>query len=194
MDDEKKDFFVKGTLYNNQQEIVDPIFDVGTELDKNEIGSPFVIIVDEKQSKIKNKRQKDKVSLSVINAGNLFLASSRVENLFRELEINNVQFFDVTIRSSIGEINEYKILNITDKFDCVDFDLSELVLFSDGDIQRIKKLVIDSAKIPLAKKIFLLDKYPTQVIIVHDDLKQSIEKEGLTGFTFFKLEDAGKIY
>src|SRR4051812_31424642 len=102
MDDEKKDFFVKGTLYNNQQEIVDPIFDVGTELDKNEIGSPFVIIVDEKQSKIKNKRQKDKVSLSVINAGNLFLASSRVENLFRELEINNVQFFDVTIRSSIG--------------------------------------------------------------------------------------------
>lgn len=193
MEDEKKDFFVIGTLYDFQQNIVDSIFDEGIRIEEKE-GSSFVLIVDETQSKIKNRKQKDKVSLSLINAGNLFLGSGKVELLFKKFGIENVQFFKVKIKSSLGEIDDYKLINITDKLDCVDFDLSELELFPDGDIERIIKLVIDINKVPINKKIFLLDKYPTQVIIVHDDLRQAIEEEGLTGFTFLDLQDAGKIY
>lgn len=194
MEDEKKDLFIKGTIYDNNKKIVGQIFDEGARLDKKDIGSPFVIIADEKQSNLKNKQQKDKVSLSTINAGNLFLGSGKVENLFMKLGIKNIQFFDVKIESSIGDISEYKLLNITDKIDCADFKSSDLVLFSDGDIKRIKKLVLDQTKIPKEKQIFLLDKYPTQVIVVHDDLIKAIEEAGLTGFNFVNLEDAGSIY
>lgn len=194
MEDERKDFFIKGILYNNKQEVVEKIFSQGKALNPTEINSPFIIIVDEKQSNIKNKKQKDKAPATVTKAGNIFLGSDKVENLFKSLKIDNVQFFDVTIKSSGGEVKEYKIFNITDKFDCTDLNLSELELFDSGNMRSIEKLVIDPDKIPIARKIFLLGRNTDQVIIIHDDLKHAIEKEGLTGFVFIDLDDAGKIY
>lgn len=194
MEDEKKDFFIKGTMYDNKKKIVGKIFDPGIKLIPTEINSPFTIIVDEKLSNVKNKKQKDKVSVTVNNAGSPFLCSNKTKDLFTDLKIDNVQFFDVVIKSSIGEVTNYKICNIIDKVDCVDFKLSELKLFDSGDIKRIKKLVLDPKKIPTSRKIFLLGRNTDQVIIIHDDLRQAIEEEGLTGFVFIDLQDAGEIY
>lgn len=194
MEDEKKDFFIKGTMYDNNKKIVEKIFDPGKKINPTEINSPFTIIVDEKLSSVKNKIQKDKISVTVNDAGSLFLCSNKTKDLFTFLKIDNVQFFDVAIKSSIGELTNYKIFNITDKFDCVDLNLSELKLFDSGDIRRIKKLVIDPNKIPFPRKIFLLGRNTDQVIIIHDDLMKAIEKEGLTGFVFIDLQDAGEIY
>ena len=194
MEDGKKDFFIKGTMYDSKKKTVGKIFDQGIKLNPTEINSPFTIIVDEKLSSVKNKKTKDKVSVSVNNAGSLFLGSNKVEDLFTSLKIDNVQFFDVRIKSSIGEVTNYKIFNITDKFDCVDFSKSELTLFDSGNIERIKKLVLDPNKIPFPRKIFLLGRKTSQIIIIHDDLRQAIEEEGLTGFVFIDLQNAGKIY
>lgn len=194
LEDEKKDLILFGTIYTSNQEIVDKIFDKGNSLKKDEIKDPFEILLNEKDSKIKNRKRKDKIRISVIKAGFLFLISPPAQALFKKLNIDNLQYFDVTIKSNDLEIKDYKIVNITDKIDCADVSSSKLELYDDGDFMRIRELVLDETKIPKGKQIFLLGRRATDVILVHEDLRQAIEKENLTGFKFFDLKDAGKIY
>ena len=194
MQDEKADYFVNGVLYNAKKDIVGKIFDIGKALDVEDVSAPFIAIVNEKDSNVKkNKVRKDKIYFSVDKAGTLFLASKKVKDLFEKEGVQNVQFFDVVIKTSLENIDTYSILNITDKIDCVNINASDLMLFPNGFVRRTKKLVLEESKIPKEKKIFLLEKYPSQMIIVHDDLKNAINEEGLTGFTFVNLDAAGQI-
>lgn len=193
-EDEKKDISLQGTIYNKKQEIVDTIFNKGIFLNEKDINPPFTVIIDEKESRIKNKRLRDKISISVINSGFLFLVSPSTKMLFEKLQIDNLQFFDVSIKSRILKIDDYKIINITDKINCADFKKSDLRLFEDGDIKGINQLVLDEKKIPKGKQIFLLGNTPRGIILVHKNLKEAIEKSSLTGFTFINLDQADEIY
>lgn len=194
LENEKKDVSLKGTIYNSEKEIVRGIFAKGDVLDPKEIKAPFTIILDEKQSSIKNKVKKDKISIFVINAGFLFLVSPKVQNFFESLNLKNVQFFDVIIKSSTSEISDYKILNITDKIDCIDFNASNLKTFDNGDISGIENLILDEDKIPAGKQLFLLAKKTSAIIVVDQNLRDAIEKEKITGFQFVNLDKAWSLY
>lgn len=191
---QKKDIWFSGTIYDNNQKVVKQIFNKGSVLKESEIQSPFTIIIDEKESSIKNKKPTDKISTTVIGSGFLFLISPAVRALFEEQKIDNLQYFDVTIKSSVLEFKDYKIVNIIDKIDCTDFSASDLELTDDGDIDMISELVLDESKIPKGKQIFLLGKKETGVIIIHEALKEAIEEANLTGFHFVELENAGELY
>lgn len=193
-EDEQKDMRFKGTIYDKNQNVVKEIFDKGDTLNESEIQAPFTIILNEKASSIKNKKPKDKISTSVIESGFLFLISPDTLALFEDLNLNNLQYFDVSIKSSFFQTNDYKIVNITDKIDCVDFSVSDIDLYFDGDISSISKLVLDETKIPKGKQIFLLGKRETGIILVHEDLKNAIEKAKLTGFRFVELDNADLLY
>lgn len=193
-EDEQKDMWLKGTIYNKNKNVVKEIFDKGKILKESEIGAPFTIILNEKVSSIRNKKTKDKISTSVIESGFLFLISLDTKILFEELNIDNLQYIDVSIISSLVVINDYKIVNITDKIDCTDFSASYLDLYFDGDISSISKLVLDETKIPKGKLIFLLGKRETGIILVHENLKKAIENAKLTGFRFVELENADQLY
>jgi hypothetical protein len=191
---DSKDMSFNGTIYNKKKTIVKTIFDKGNVLKESEILSPFTIILNEKQSSIKKTKQNDKIPTYVIDSGNLFLISSPARALFEKQKINNLQYFDVTIKSSALEISDYKIVNITDKIDCADLDASDLELYDDGGIDTISSLVLKESKIPKGTKIFLLGKRSTGIIIVHEDLKKAIEQAKLTGFIFVELNRAGLLY
>jgi hypothetical protein len=194
IEDEKKDVSLNGIIYNNEKEIVSEIFDNGKMLNSKEIKAPFTVILDEKESNIKNKIKKDKISIYVTDAGFLFLVSEKVQIFFGNLKFGNLQFFDVTIKSSTIEFSDYKILNIIDKIDCIDFSASDLKTFDNGDISSIENLVLDESKIPKGKELFLLAKRSTAIIVVHRNLKEAIEKEKITGFQFVNLENAWSLY
>jgi hypothetical protein len=196
IEDEKKDMYFKGPLYNKNQDKVDNVFmfSSGSALDANEIQAPFTMILDEKQSSIKNKKQKDKIASSTVGAGILFLISPAAKAFFEKLKIDNVQYFAVSVKSKSLEVRDYKIVNITDKIDCADLSASDIVIDSDNEISSISSLVLDEAKVPKDKKIFLLARRSTAIIIVHEDLKKSIEEAGLMGFRFVELTDAGQLY
>jgi hypothetical protein len=194
IENEKKDVNLNGTMYNSEKEIVRGIFDKGIILDPKEIKAPFTIILNEKESSIKNKRKPDKISVFVINAGFLFLVSPKVKIFLEGLGLKNIQFFDVTIKSSSGEISDYKILNIADKIDCIDFNSSDIETFDSGDISSIENLILDQDKIPEGIQLFLLAGRTSATIVVHQNLRDAIEKEKLTGFQFVNLEEASSLY
>lgn len=194
VEDEKKHMWFEGTIYNRKKDIVKAIFDKGAMLKESEIQAPFTIILNEKESGIKKKIPSDKISTSVIESGFLFLISSAAQMLFEKLNVDNLQYFNVDIKSKDLEINDYKIVNITDKIDCVDFSASELELYDNGDIDMISNLVLDEAKILKGKQIFLLGRRATGIVIVHEKLKKAIEEAKLTGFHFVTLDKAGQLY
>jgi hypothetical protein len=195
IEDERKDMYFTGTIYGENGNNVDNMFmfSSGKPLNEHEIQAPFTIIIDEKESSIKNKRQKDKISTSTVGSGILFLISPTAKALFEKLKVDNIQYFDVTIKSKDFELNNYKIVNITDKIDCVNIDASNLVLKNDR-IRTMESLVLDETKIPKGKKIFLLGRKETGIVIIHEDLRKAIEEAELTGFRFFGLENAHGFY
>jgi len=193
-EDEKKEMSFSGTIYNKKKLVVDTIFDDGNILKESDIHAPFTIILDEKESSIKKKSQTDKISTYVIESGFVFLISPTARAIFEKLNIDNLQYFDVVVKSSNLEVKDYKIVNITDKIDCVDFDASDLELYRNGNIDSITTLVLNENKIPKDKQIFLLGRRATGVIIVHESLKKAIEESKLTGFYFVRLDEADQLY
>lgn len=192
--DSKKDMWFSGTIYNKNKDIVEATFGEGTVLKESELPTPLTIILNEKESSIKRKIQNDKISTSVIESGFLLLISPTAQGLFKKLNLDNLQYFDVSIKSKTLEINDYKIVNITDKIDCADISASDIELYDNGKIRRIRKLVIDESKIPRGKQIFLLGRRTTGITIVHEGLKKSIEEAKLTGFQFVTLDKAGQLF
>jgi len=192
--DEKKDMRLRGIIYNKDQVVVNGIFDKGNLLKEKEIGAPFVIILDEKASSIKNRKQNDKISISVEEAGFLFLVSLHVQGLFEKLKVGNVQYFDVAIKGSGLKIDDYKIINIVDRIDCIDYDASDIEYNTDGGINGIDSLVLKVDNIPKNKELFLLGGRTKGIIVASKKLKDAIEHGGLTGFQFIELENAGAIY
>ncbi len=194
VEDTKQDMWFQGTIYNNKKKIVEETFSSGKNLDEDKINAPFTIILDEKESSLKKKIAKDKISTSVIESGFLFLISPATQAFFKKLNVNNLQYFDVHIKSSILEIKDYKIVNVIDKIDCIDLSASEAVLYPNQNIKKITSLILDETKIPKEKQIFLLGRKSVAVILVHENIKKAIEETKLTGFKFFTLDKARKFF
>jgi hypothetical protein len=183
MTDEKKDLILEGVLYNKEKEKVNQtIFYDGNE--KTEMHAPYLYIIDQKSSNTKNRRLLDKICMDDI------VVSPKIQNLFSELKIPNFKFYDLVIKGIELEISDYKILKILgNKIDCVDLEKSDLKLSSSGNINPffVNKLVVDETKIPEGTKLFVLGR-TSEIVVVHEDVKNAIESKNLTGFLFFALE------
>ncbi len=187
--EEKNYFDLNGTLYNNEKEIAKTIFDDGKV--HGNMNAPYTLILDESDSSIKGKKYSDMISSFVIDSGALFLISPKAQDLLMKLVPNDIEMYDVCIKGSNFELSDYKIVKILDKIDCVNLDDSDLEYLEKYDvIDSAEELVLDEDKIPKGKQLFLLGKRSTGVIVIHEKLKKSIEKEGLTGLKFYTLEEA----
>ncbi|WP_299117069.1 imm11 family protein [uncultured Winogradskyella sp.] len=190
--DEKKHYLLKGSLYDNAQKEVGKIFDDGTiHADMN---SPYKLILDESDSLIKNRTSTDMIATSVISAGLLFLISPKAQDLLLELASNDIEMYEVEIQGNDFELNDYKIVKILDKVDCVDLEKSDVDYDEDFDsIDSAEEIVLDESKIPIGKQLFLLGKRSTGIIVVHENLKRAIEEADLTGFQFWGLDEAYQV-
>ncbi|MFQ5559441.1 MAG: hypothetical protein ACE5FU_02495, partial [Nitrospinota bacterium] len=71
---------------------------------------------------------------------------------------------------------------------CVDQSQSELVLFDDGEIEIIDKLVLDLSEFNDYGHIFRLAEFPS-LLVISQELKTKIEEIGLTGFKVYNPEE-----
>ncbi len=116
--------------------------------------------------------------------------SSRLRELLDSIGINNIEYYKLEIVNprSGKKFSDYYIANVVGLVDCVDREKSELKYFDDGDIKRIRKLVLDQSRIPSKLRIFRLAKR-TILTVVHQSVKEVIESAGLTGCVFYRPEE-----
>lgn len=102
----------------------------------------------------------------------------------------------------------YAIFNVVNLIDCINHEASQLEYFStplkitddmpqdmkeamqqeeDNDIDFIRKLVLDDAKIPEDIKIFRLKDCP-RILVFKEEIVNAIREAKLTGFVFVPLE------
>lgn len=186
--DEKKLMNFTGTMYYEGEKFKEDHFRNGKKIDENRFKKAFVVIVDESDSSYKNRKLTDRVLLTIVHAGPMVLVSPKFMLLLQKLQILNVQFFDVSIKASDFELNNYKLLNVIGKYDCMDEEKSEIRYRSDGKILHLRNLVLDQSRFPENQQIFLLDKFNIAMILVHENLKKELQKEGLTGIEYKILD------
>jgi len=105
--------------------------------------------------------------------------------------VENIQVFPVRLIDTNGVcISEnYNIVNIIGCINAVDVELSDIEMhpvFPD-EIDSIESLTLDESAIK--GQLFFRLMGSTQVIVVHDSIKNEIEKNHLTGVKFLPPED-----
>ncbi len=174
-----------GTLYDSTDQVVNRIFYPGTSLRQTHGQEKFTLIVDDGESHL--GKWVDIVCNFVTNAGTVFIASEKTCELFQKLQLNNLEYYDLTIQSKRKTLTNYKIINIASKIDCIDNDASNIVHRNNGYIKSINTLVFDEEKIPEGIRLFLLGRYATAHMFVHESVKEAIAKH-LEGFIFTALQ------
>lgn len=121
------------------------------------------------------------------------LVSKYVKDAIEKLEIENVQFFPITLNhKTLGTtLDAYYIMNIIGSFDPIDYEKSNIRFDGppeDKDIIDIKSLTfipMDDLRLP---KIFRLKPY-LPLLVTHQEVKDSFESLGITGVKFYKPEE-----
>lgn len=126
------------------------------------------------------------VALPVIG----LLINNKIRSLFDQLGIDNIQYFKTQLIDTDTQLanQDYWLANIVGKHVCVDKSLSELDLFTDGDIRFIDKLVLALDKDTQYGHIFRMAEF-LPLLVISDALKLLLEKNGVTGFAICKPEE-----
>lgn len=119
--------------------------------------------------------------------------SEKMKLLFENLQISKVQFITAIITYKKQKFEGYYIFHCWNGINAIDKDNYEGgEIDEDGLITDIQKFRLDSEilnKIPLNQRlIFCLSENP-DFIIVHETIKDAIEKEHATGFSFYKVSE-----
>ena len=109
--------------------------------------------------------------------------SSKAVKVLSEIMGENVEYLPVT-----GEASKFTIVNVIKLIDALDMEKSDLIYFPDGKIMSKRKIVLRSEKISCTDNIFKLIEFPRTSVIVSDNFKDAVEKAGLKGFAFEKVE------
>jgi hypothetical protein len=118
------------------------------------------------------------------NILSLLIISPRVQAVVRALAVKNAEFLPLTMKDQKKKVvaTDYAIFNVLDTEDAIDLAKSEVVMDTiiDGDIARVRKLVLNRKGIDPDAKIFRCEKR-SRLILVREDVKAALEKANLTG-------------
>ena len=177
----KTDFYVQGTLLEEDGSLAINIFDAAEPVAKR-AGNHLTIKLDENYSKL--LRLRDRIVTYVQNSFYLLVVSPAMKALLEELNTQNIEYLGVTIKGKTVEISDYFIVNILSKIDCIDDEKSDVYDNEDNTIDAIYSLTLAEEKIPKHLNLFLLGRHEGGIIIAHERLKKAIEERGLKGFVF----------
>lgn len=191
--DEKKYCYFDGALYNSINEKVSKFIFSDSSFE-SELKEPFTLILNESVSKFKKRELTDAIFTFAVGPGSLFVVSPKAADFLINIDGVNIKLFNLNIKGTDFELSDYKIVQILKKIDCVDFDKSDLDFDKKYDlIEGADSIVLDAKKIDDNCPLFLLSKRPDEIRIVHKDLKEKIEKSGLTGFKFHSMDEAYEV-
>lgn len=119
------------------------------------------------------------------------LLSSRIRNSFELIGIDNIDYYHCRITNPIDNTysDDYLIANIVGKIECIDREKSDLIMHSHykDEIEFINSLILKEDVIKNLK-IFRLQEN-TEIIVVHESVRDMCVKERFTGIKFYKPED-----
>ena len=119
------------------------------------------------------------------NITDFLIINSDVRKVFEDMGEDGIEYLPIWLCDHKHEISskDYTICNVLNKVDIVDMDKSTYRISSldEGQINRIKKLVVNYDAIPEDTKMFRASKKLDQIFI-NDDVKQALEKAGIEGY------------
>lgn len=188
----KFDVYIDAALLASNWEVTPNIFGKGKAVAISKNLKYFLQINDDSLP----GKMRDRLPVLVHNSDYIFLASERLQKLLRETSNNQIEFITVSFEYNGISYDDYKIVNVLNKIDCVDYEQSEITFESydendepEGDIFAIEGLVFDESLIPSHLNIFLLDRTKSSIIIVHEALKDILTQQGISGFVFYNPEN-----
>ncbi|WP_164010462.1 imm11 family protein [Pyxidicoccus trucidator] len=110
----------------------------------------------------------------------------------REASVDNFELFDAVLKDPITgqEFNEYKAFNVLGLVAAADMDKSKRAPINlDSEMIDVffDSLVIDNTKTQGLLMFRLAQS--VDAIIIHERVKQAVEKRGIPGMVFYKPED-----
>lgn len=121
--------------------------------------------------------------------------SNKIANALSNLTIYGIQFLPAQVKNpkNESEIKDYWFMHVWNQIECMDKDSSEFTMSKSGLVMfEIDKLVFDDKilnKTQLAKRlIFTLSEDPS-VLIMHQSIKDVIERVNPKGCRFFKTSE-----
>ena len=119
------------------------------------------------------------------NINKFLIVNSEVKTIFEGAGVDCIEYLPIWLCDHKHEISskDYFICNVLSNLDIVDMDKSTYRMSSldEGQINRIKKLVVNYEAIPEGAKMFRASKKLVQIFI-NDDVKQALEKAGIEGY------------
>ncbi len=131
-----------------------------------------------------------KIADVIPNAVGYFMVSAKMKELLEKHSGAEIEFLRFTLLNHRGRVasEDCYIANVIGTRDCVDLEKS------DGDrnalmpqrFMYVRRLVLAEDKVDPQARLFRTTTVP-QVMIIRDDLKDILEKEGVTGPTFYPM-------
>jgi hypothetical protein len=192
---EKPKFDLKlcGALLDSKNELVPNIFCSGKSVNvKADMG--YSLKIDSRASL--SGKLTDRLAIKVHYNSYLFVASEQLQGLLNKVIPAQIETYPFSFTYENETFSNYKIINLLNKIECADYENSEIDFESyddddvgEGNIYTIDKLVLIHSLIPEHLNIFLLGRIDEAIIVVHERLKELIDKNGFSGFSFCKPED-----
>jgi hypothetical protein len=189
----KFDAYVNAALLDSKYIVTANVFGKGkTVLGSNNV--QYHLRINHDYSKTGKIR--DRIPVLVHNSDYIFLASERLQELLKETSAGQIEFFHVSFEYNSTVFDKYKIVNVLNKIECIDYEQSEITFESyndndegEGDIYAIEGLVFDESLIPPHLNIFLLGRSNSSIIVVHERLRDAVHERKMSGFVFCDPED-----
>lgn len=132
-----------------------------------------------------------RLSDSLHNVDRLVVASARLRDLLEAAAVPQVEFLPVPILNHQKRpvTEPYFVVNLLSPVDCLDLDACEprWSRLDKTEIARVKRLVIDPARIDPARTLFRPKSYRA-CMLVHRTLAKRIDAAGLTGMRWLELD------
>ncbi len=131
---------------------------------------------------------------SIPNVLALHFVSQKLRHVLEAESAARLEFLPIRVKDKKGRIGKepYFVANFLDLIPCMDPARSQYRMGSitPDQVERMKLLVLDDAKVPPDAKIFRLGEM-TELVLVREDLADSILRQGCTGVAFQDLESYG---
>lgn len=120
----------------------------------------------------------------------LFLVSGRLKTLLERESNARSEYLPASIINHKGRLatQDVFIINVLERVDCVDRPRSEVdeSHIEPGTLGGLFRLQVDAGRIPSEAKLFRLGEMPS-LILVRNDLRASMEAQGLTGARYVAM-------
>ncbi|OJH34180.1 imm11 family protein [Cystobacter ferrugineus] len=142
-----------------------------------------------------SKEGGSKLTDSIPNTSALLVVSEKLRGILeRETAKGTIEFLPVRLRTPRKKVLDapYFIANVLGTVACMDAKKSDFTMdpISKDQVHRFRRLVLQEKKIPKDTKIFRLAER-SRLILVRENLGQTILDEDCTGMFFQELDDYG---